>query len=176
MTKSAYPATRFNLDTCQDMHEKLKWEAQRLQNGWSVYDSFNFVITAHHLYYDWIKSCGSQCVIDKKNSLPTLAQTVMQAIADLSNGNKHWQITSPKTQERQVITRVYEPVINDWYAYFITGPMVYVEFGDYKVSMATLVNQVLGYFKWIFEDCEITFPVELLEHLELFRIHVTSPT
>src|SRR3989338_9524492 len=106
MTKITKPSTRFSLETCQDMYEKLKWEAQRLENGWSVYDSFNFVVTAHHLYHDWIENCGSSETIEKKLSLPESAKMVMQTIIDLSNGNKHWQMTNENSLKRQVVTRV----------------------------------------------------------------------
>lgn len=170
MTKPSKPPTRFSLETCEDMHEKLKWEAQRLENGWSVYDSFNFVVTAHHLYHDWIECCGSAGVKNKKLLLPAHAKMVMQSIVDLSNGNKHWQMTQKGSLERQVITQVHERGINDMFAYLLAGPMVYIEFDDYKLSMAELVHQVLGYFKWMFESGSGDFPLGLLEHLEYCRI------
>lgn len=170
MTKLIKPPTRFSLETCQDMYEKLKWEAQRLENGWSVYDSFNFVVTAHHLYHDWIENCGSSETIGKKLSLPESAKMVMQTIIDLSNGNKHWQMTNESSLKRQVVTKVYEPVIWDWHAFYVTGPMVYVDCGDYRFSMGALMDQVLGYFKWIFEDGDIDFPLELQSQLEKCRI------
>lgn len=95
------------------MYEKLKWEAQRLEDGWSVYDSFNFVVTAHHLYHDWIKNCGSPEEKAKKCSLPEPAKMILQSIVDLSNGNKHWKLTNKETLERQVVTKVYEPIRGD---------------------------------------------------------------
>lgn len=174
MTKFSKPPTRFGLETCQDMYEKLKWEAHRLEDGWSVYDSFNFVVTAHHLYHDWIKNCGSPEAKAKKCSLPEPAKIVLQSIVDLSNGNKHWKLTNEKTLERQVVTKVYEPIRGDWYAYFVAGPMVYVELGDYILSMTELVYQVISYFKWIFEDGDIAFPLELLNRLELRRIRLET--
>ena len=36
------PSTRFGLETCEDMYEKLRWEAARLEEEWGVYDTFNF--------------------------------------------------------------------------------------------------------------------------------------
>lgn len=170
MTKSSKPPTRFGLETCLDMYEKLKWEAQRLEDGWSVYDTFNFVVTAHHLYVDWIDSCGSPEAKAKKLSLPEPAKIVLQSIIDLANGSKHWKLTRVKSLERQVVTKVYEPVRGDWYAYLVAGPMVYVDFGDYRLSMMELMHQVLGYFQWILEDGDIAFPLELQSQLELRRI------
>jgi hypothetical protein len=173
MTNSSRPLTRFGLETCQDMYEKLKWEAHRLEDGWGVYDTFNFVVTAHHLYVDWIDNCGDPEVKAKKLSLPESAKMVLQSIINLANGNKHWILTNKRSLERQVITKVYEPIVGDWYAYFIAGPMVYVDFGDYSLSMMELVDQVLGYFKWIFEDGDIAFPLELQNQLEQYKIHST---
>jgi len=170
MTKTNKPPTRFGLETCQDMYEKLTWEAQRLENGWSVYDTFNFVVTAHHLYIDWIDSCGNPETRAKKILLPEPAKMVLQSIIDLANGNKHWKMTNEKSLERQVITKAHEPIIGDAYAYFFAGPMVYVEFGDYILSMRALMDLVLGYFKWIFLDGDIVFPQELQNQLELYRI------
>jgi hypothetical protein len=169
MMKSNKPATRFGLETCQDMYEKLKWEAQRLENGWGVYDTFNFVVTAHHLYVDWIRNCGSPEIKEKMNSLPESAKMVMQSITDLANGNKHWQMTNPRSLERQVITNVDEPIIGDYYAYYVAGPMVYVDLDEYSFSMMELMDQVLGLFKWIFEDGDIAFPMELQNQLEMRR-------
>lgn len=170
MTAPSKPSTRFGLETCQDMHGKLKRDAQRLEDGWSIDDTFNFVVTAHHLYDDWIEKCGSPEAKAKKLSLPEPAKTVLQAIYDLANGNKHWKLTYKKALERQNVTKVYERTRGDWYAYFVAGPMVYVEFGDYRLSMMELMHQVLGYFKWIFEDGDIAFPLELQNQLELRRI------
>lgn len=170
MTNSSKPPTRFGLETCQDMYDKLKLEAQRLEDGWSVCDTFNFVVTAHHLYNDWIDNCGSPEAKAKKCSLPEPAKMVMQSIVDLANGNKHWQMTNKRSLERQVVKKVHERIVGDWYAYLVAGQMVYVDFGDYRLSMFELMHQVLGYFKWIFEDGNIAFPLELQNQLELCRI------
>lgn len=50
----AEPSPRLSLHTVEDMFDKLKLEEARLLESWSVYDSFNFIVTAHHLYYDSI--------------------------------------------------------------------------------------------------------------------------
>jgi len=79
-------------------------------------------------------------------------------------------MTHPNSLKSQVVTEVHEKIVGDWYAYFVAGPMVYVDFGDYRLSMFELMHQVLGYFKWIFEDDNIAFPLELQNQLELCRI------
>lgn len=175
MVKSLKPPTRFGLETCQDMHAKLKWEARRLEDGWGTYDTFNFVVTANHLYVDWIDNCDSQKIKAKRNSLPGPARMVMRSIIDLSIGCKHWQIKQPKSLERQVLRTLPERGINDWHTYLHAEPngvMWFFEFADYKLSMMELRDLVLLYFKWIFEDDAIIFPPELQNQLEKYK---TSP-
>lgn len=48
------PSPRLPLHTADDLFKKLRWEEERLEQSWSEYDSFNFIVTAHHLYFDWI--------------------------------------------------------------------------------------------------------------------------
>jgi len=155
------------------MYTKLKWEARRLEDGWRAYDAFNFVVTANHLYVDWIDNCGSPKNKAKKESLPESAKMVMQSIADLSIGCKHWQIKQPGSLERQVIKTPPEQGINDWYAYLHAEPngvMWFFEFCDYKLSMMELRDLVILYFKWILDDDSVTFPPELQNQLEMYKI------
>ena len=51
---------RLPIDSCEALFEKLKWDFQQLEKDWtSPYTTFNFVVTAYHLYQDWIKRAGS---------------------------------------------------------------------------------------------------------------------
>jgi len=43
------------IQTSNEMFEKLKFESSRLQKSWHPYDSFNFIVTAWHLFQDWNK-------------------------------------------------------------------------------------------------------------------------
>lgn len=160
------PPTRFGLETYNDFYEKLKWESKRLEDGWGIYDTFNFIVTAHHLYVDWIDRCGNSTVKVRKSRFPVSAKLVMQCVADLANGNKHWQMNRPNSVERQVVKNVDKPMIGDYYSYFIAGPMIYVDFDNYSLSMSELMDLLLGYFKWIFEDEDISFPLELENQLD----------
>lgn len=168
MAESKAP-TRLALHTCEELVEKLKWDATRLEDGWRAYDSFNFVITAHHLFVDWIDSCGSPAAKENKAKLPKAALLVFQAIADLANGSKHWQMTRAGSLKNQIVTGVSEPVIGDWYSYFIAGPVVYVDFDRYSLSMVAIVGQVLGWFQWIFEDAADDMAQQLCEQLEYWK-------
>lgn len=170
---SQKPPTRFGLETCQDIYTKLKWEARRLEDGWRAYDTFNFVVTASHLYVDWIDNCGSQENRAKKGALPESAKMVMQSVIDLSIGCKHWQAKQVSSLERQVINAPPERCINDWVAYIDgkqNGAMWFFTFCDYRLSMMELRDLVLGYFKWIFEDDVVVFPLALQNQLDTYKI------
>lgn len=173
MTNPCKPQTRFGLETCQDMHEKLKLDARRLEDSGSAYDIFNFVVTANHLYADWIDNCGSQENKSKRESLSAPEKMVMQCIVDLSIGGKHWQMTNKNSLERQVVKSHPERCINDWHAYLCgeqNGVILFFEFGSYRLSIIELKDLVLGYFKWIFEDHNTThFPADLQNQLELYK-------
>jgi len=167
------PPTRFGLETCQDMYAKLKWEAHRLEGNWSAYDTFNFVVTANHLYVDWINRCGSQENKAKRGALPESAKIVMQSVIDLSIGCKHWKVEQESSLKRQVISAPPERCINDWGAYLDgkqNGAMWFFACGDYRLSMMELRELVLGYFKWIFEDDAISFPLALQNQLDTYNI------
>ena len=199
MPNTPNSVSRIVLEKAEHLYEKLKWEAERLKVGWNVFDSINFVFTAHHLYKDWIDkdNCGQKIVLPKKALVRTTSQEkrdlimkariggklerarkVMQIIFDLSNGTKHWQLEHQSSLQAQIVKKVHKPVIADWNAYFNEGKMIYVDFDKYRISMSGLVNQVLGYFAWIFEpvdsslnvNLEDSFPFDLLDRLEAWRI------
>lgn len=193
MPKAANSSSRIVLEKSEHLYEKLKWEAERLKKDWNVFDSINFVFTAHHLYKDWIDNDAEktdppqETFPQRKRKLIQQADTgeelerarkVMQVIFDLSNGTKHWKITHQSSLKDQLVEKVHKPVIADWDAYFNQGKMIYVDFDKYRLSMSGLVNQVLGYFVWIFEPVDLSshvalkdsFPLVLFERLESFRI------
>jgi hypothetical protein len=147
---SAKPSPRLPLHTVEDMFDKLKFEETRLLESWSVYDSFNFIVTAHHLYYDWIL-CGKASTkeqTERAKGLPADAQTVFQAIIDISNGSKHWELDNKKSIDRQVVAEVTEPMCAGWDSYFL-GDMVFFRFGAQFVSMAEISSLVMAYFEWV---------------------------
>lgn len=173
MTVFHKPPTRFGLETCQDMYAKLKWDAQNLANGWKIYDIYNFVVTANHLYVDWINNCGSPESKAKKGLLPESAKKVMQSIIDLSISCKHWKSEHDSSLKRQIINSPPERCINDWGAYLEGHPegvMLFITFDGYKLSIKELTGLVLSYFKWIFEDDATAFPYELQNQLETYKI------
>lgn len=162
------PPTRVGLETCHDLYDKLKFEGKRLEDGWAIYDTFNFVVTAHHLYADWIPKRGTDKAKAKNEALPASAQMIMDCIIELSNGSKHWELKEYH-KKKQIIKAQPVRAINDWYAYMLAGPMLYVEAGEYKLSMRELRDLVLGYFAWMLDDNSEELPEALTQQLELCR-------
>lgn len=142
------PNPRLPLDTAEQMFDKLKWEEARLVESWSVYDSFNFVVTAHHLWFDWLANVGTPEQRDRAHALPADAKMVFQAAADVSNGTKHWRMDRPGSKKRQVVSEVTEPICAGYDSYFF-GDMVHFEFGEYFMSMGELSALIMAYLEWI---------------------------
>lgn len=168
----ANPATRLALDTAYEMFEKLKWEEARLVESWGVYDSFNFIVTAHHLYVDWIKPpSATPAQIARKAALPSGAKEVFHAVRDVSNGSKHWKMTHKRSLQEQVITKVERPVMGCWYAVVENKPMAYFDFSGYSLSMAELSAFVMQYFEWILNG-DGPFSAELENNLMALRVNI----
>ena len=69
MAHSSQPSPRIPIDTCEGLFEKLKWDYKQLEEGWTEYRTFNFIVTAYHLYADWINSAGTREQKQRKNKL-----------------------------------------------------------------------------------------------------------
>lgn len=164
---------RLPLNTCSDLLAKLNWEHQQLQASWDTYRTFNFVITANHLYKDWIDKTGTDLQRLKKKNLPPLAIKLFKSWRDISNATKHWKLDR---NGGQVVTDVSEPIIGDWYAYFVAGPVIYVEVAGARPSLPELARVTLRCFEWLLSEVEDPFPDQLRVELEMiFTPHKTLP-
>jgi hypothetical protein len=165
------PPPRLPLNNAEELFEKLKWEEARLLDGWGIYDSFNFVVTAYHLYYDWIK-CGkaaTQSQSDRAKSLTQEPLDLFQAVADLANGSKHFILDHKGAKDRQVVTEVTDLTCAGWDSY-IFGDMVHIKFGIYFLSMSEMSALVMKYLEWIIEGGSDKPPIELSQSLAAMRI------
>jgi hypothetical protein len=165
------PSPRLPLNTVEEMFDKLKWENSRLRESWSVYDSFNFIVTAHHLYWDWIHEgqAANPEQVARAKTLPADAKVVFQAIIDVSNGSKHWKLDNPGSVRRQVISEVTAPTCAGWDSYFF-GDMVYFRFGDHFVSMSEISALVMHYFEWVIHGSASKSLAELSEALAAMKV------
>jgi len=146
------------------MLAKLKWDQQQFEGGWDEYKTFNFVLTAHHLFTDWIDSIGTREHKNKRKLLPENAKLIFSAWRDITNASKHCTL-NPDGKRKQVVTEVTKPRIGDWHAYFITGPVIYVSIGAARPGLPQLANVTVRTFDWIINAEENIFPQALLNDI-----------
>jgi hypothetical protein len=158
----------FGIFSSLDLYEKLKYESKRLENGWHHYDSFNFIVTAWHLYHDWIKSDDPKSISKRKRNpqkLPNSMRLVMDTVRDLANGSKHFQL-DPKPAANRRIEEILDGNEVGWYQYFYRErvPGVTIE-KHWYFSIRSLLNFIMKYFEWVFDDSlsEKIFPQDLDE-------------
>lgn len=165
MTKpTSQPSPRIPIDTCEGLFEKLKWDHQQLQEDWNEYRTFNFVVTAYHLYADWINHVGSKAQRSRKGKLPAIGKKLFYTLRDITNASKHWLLDT-KSQKRQIVQGVSKAQIGDWHAYFITGPVLYVSIGKACPSIPELAIITIECFEWILNGETDTFPETLNERI-----------
>jgi hypothetical protein len=167
---------RLPIHTCEGLLEKLKWDHNELKNGWTEYRTFNFIVTAYHLYADWIDRAGNDEQKKRKKELPDSAKLLFKVLRDITNATKHWTLNTG-SQSRQVVSAVTSPQIADWYSYFIAGPVIYVTVGESRPSMPELADVTIKCFDWLLTESEAPFPTSLEQQLLLvFRPVVTEDT
>lgn len=163
------PSPRIPIHTCEELFEKLKWDYQEFEKGWTEYRTFNFVVTAYHLYQDWIKSAGTSSQKNRKNKLPRQGKLLFRVLRDITNASKHWELDED-SKNKQVVSGVSEPQIADAYAYFIAGPVLYISVDSARPSMPELASLALECFTWILQGEGLPFPIELTKRLSnVFR-------
>lgn len=165
------PVPRLSIDSCEALFEKLKWDFGQLEKEWtSPFCTFNFVVTAYHLYQDWIMRAGTDEQRQRKAELPANGILLFDAWRDITNATKHWELNE-RSQSRQVVKEVSDPQIADWYAYFVAGPVIYVQVGEARPSLPELAFVTILCFKWLLQgEQEFTF-ADLERQLELvFRL------
>jgi len=156
---------RIPIDTCEGLYDKLKWDYEQLEEGWTEYRTFNFVVTAYHLYADWIDKVGTRKQKQRKNKLPAQAQKLFFTLRDITNSSKHCELDA-SGRKKQIVSEVSKPIIADWYAYFIAGPVMYVLVDSARPSLPELASLTLECFDWLLRASEDAFPTLLLERLE----------
>ncbi|MES2413528.1 MAG: hypothetical protein V4614_06975 [Pseudomonadota bacterium] len=157
---------RLPINSCEALFSKLKWDYAQLTKDWSSYSTFNFVLTAYHLYQDWIKAAGTEEQKARKAALPEQGRLLFEVWRDVSNATKHWELNA-RSQDQQVVNSVSNPQIADWYAYFVTGPVIYVQVGTAQPSLTQLADVTIWCFKWLIEGEESFKFKDLCRQLEL---------
>jgi hypothetical protein len=162
-----------------DMYEKLKYESARLQKNWeNAYDTFNFLVTAWHLFHDWPDSDAKASlnrIKRHKSQLPKEMVFVMQIVNDLTNGSKHFKLDQ-KAASKRVISETHIGNEVGWYQYFFHErlPAINAEDVNHKgyFSIRVLHNIVMTYFEWVFDDNFLVsnFPKEIVEAISYCNI------
>jgi len=158
------PIPRLPIGSCEALFEKLKWDYALLEKDWSSsYCTFNFVITAYHLYQDWIKRAGTDEQKKRKAKLPGNGTLLFEVWRDITNATKHWELNErSQSQSLQVVNEISSPQIGDWYAYLVAGPVIYVQVGSARPSLPELALATIVCFKWLIEG-EHSFALADLE-------------
>ena len=107
--------------------------------------------------------------------LPRQGRLLFEVWRDITNATKHWELNE-HSQGKQVVNSVTQPQIADWYAYFVTGPLIYVQVGDARPSLTQLADATLSCFKWLIEGEGSFALADLTRQLELvFRPIKSKP-
>jgi hypothetical protein len=160
----------YGINTCQDLYEKLKYEAERLEKTWNIYDCFNFILTAWHLHHDWLErdSENRPRLSTKKKEYSKTTKEMMRVIhafRDVANSSKHLRL---KKGTKKVVDEIHPREIRGWDAYFLHGPLIGISIGKSYFNMWDLRFLIMSYFEWIFDDSipANQFPEEIKKHLE----------
>lgn len=142
---------RLPIDSCEALFEKLKLDFVQLEKEWSSpYCTFNFVVTAYHLYQDWLKRAGTAEQKKRRAQLPENGKLLFEVWRDITNASKHWELNE-RSQNQQIVNEVSAPQIGDWYAYLVAGPVIYVQVGETRPSLPELAQVTIWCFKWLIE-------------------------
>jgi hypothetical protein len=170
MSSAPLPSPRVSIHTCQGLFDKLKWEFEQLEKqGWDEYRIFNFVVTAWHLYYDWINNAGTDAQKGRRDIILVQkkkygAHMIFAALRDLTNASKHWTLKS-NPDSPQVVTNVSDPQITNYYDYYFAGPVVNVNVDGFNLSITEVARLAIGCMEWILNgDCP--FPDDLKRELQ----------
>jgi len=163
------PSPRLALNTCSDLFGKLQSDFVELKIDYSTYKTFNFVVTAYHLYNDWINAAGIRIQRQKKHRLPSEARRLFMVWRDITNATKHWKLDSAN-QSKQVVEAVSHQQIADWHAYLIAGPVIYIDVANARPSLPELADVTMKCFEWLLNDSVDDFPEGLKSTLhDVFR-------
>jgi hypothetical protein len=163
---------KVGIGTCKELHAKLQREAEKLDSDWNEYDFFNFVVTAWHLNYDWLKNDVAnrpKFAMKKSSMAPLQMREVIKIARDLANGSKHFTL-SAKSAKEQVITEVHPPEIRDWHSWFFSAPKHGVSTKNAYYSVSDFTYLIMEYTNWLFDDSTLDFPDKINKHLKYCKI------
>lgn len=164
----------FGFDTAKGVFEKLKRDVAILEADYRNKDAiFNFVITAYHLYDDWLKKDPliSQLQRDKYNSTKNELKDLIGALYAVANSSKHSVLKEYKVNnvDFNVVGTSYGEV-TDWLSFYLAKfPTINTKEAQYDLWQLDKVY--VEYLEWVFNDQIIssTLPHSLEVKLNLFK-------
>jgi hypothetical protein len=84
---------------------------------------------------------------------------LFKTFRDITNATKHWDLNADN-KLKQVVSEVSTPVIADWGAYFLHGPVMYVAVGAARPSMPELASMAMKCLVWILKGPMMTIPAD----------------
>lgn len=155
-----------------DMYDKLLYESSRLQSDWrNSFNTFNFLVTAWHLYHDWPKceSKGSLTRLKRhRTQIPEEMIFVLDIAKDITNGSKHFYL-SKEASSKRVVSEVHNGGEYGFYEFFFRESLPGLDANSDKFkgyfSIRVLHNIVMKYFDWVFDETTPVnrFPKEIVE-------------
>ena len=170
----------YGINGSHDLYEKLKFESKRLQDGWLVFDTFNFFLTAWYLHNEWLSKDANRPLhsLKKKGRTPPEMQTILNAFRDIAIGNKH-MVLKPNNYKNKIVKDIHQPEIRDLESFMTGTPKVGVTIDSTYYPMHDLERIIMQYFDWIFNDDipSTTFPIKILnciKELDFQSKHLTD--
>ncbi len=143
----------FGINNEYDLFNKLKRDLDKLLNEASIDDhtktidnTYNFLITAYHLSYDWTKNVKYK---RKKEKIPKSFKDLLTAIRFLANCSKHRELT--KYLNENTVENITEPIVGNYWDYMY-GNQVYITINGIQESISILSEPLMKYFEWLLDD------------------------
>lgn len=159
----------FGINNEHDLFNKLKRDLDKLLNEASINDhiktidnTYNFLITAYHLSYDWTKDDKYKI---KKEIIPESFKDLLTAIKFLANSSKHRELTNNLNEN--TVEEVTKPIVANWFDYTY-GDQVNIKICGRQESLSLLSESLMQYFEWLLDDSKIVN--EIPEKVKNFRL------
>lgn len=141
----------FGINSEYDLYEKLKRDLEKILSGnhdttATIDNTFNYLITAYHLSYDWTKDDKYS---KKKESLPETFNNLLTAIKFLANCSKHKELKNRLSEN--TVEEVTEPTVGNYYDY-VYGDQILITINGKQESLSLLSEPLMVYFEWLLDD------------------------
>jgi hypothetical protein len=154
---------RIGINSSFDMYAKLLHESARLKADWrNSFDTFNFLVTAWHLFHDWPK-CEPKDALTRlkrqRTQIPGEMIFILDIVKDITNGSKHFQL-DPSAAKARVVSEIHTGFEVSYYQLLVRRRLPGLDARSTKVglkgyfSIVVLHNILMRYFEWVFDDAE----------------------